>query len=228
MRYLTCLTVCCLLLLTAAGAGLSQSGRQSGDKSSRLDTAEIIRKLESKYNNAAIKAGFSQESTLEAMDITDRATGRVWFKHPGMMRWEYETPDEHAIITDGETLWIHRPADNQVVVGDALAYFGNGKGASFLSNIELIKEEFAVEQLPSQKPGFYTLKLTPREKTLDLKQILLHIEKESFLIRHVVTQNAYEDKTRITFETIEFPESIPSGKFQFDMPPGADVMEMAQ
>jgi len=228
MRYLTCLTICCLLLLMTAEAGLCQSGRQSGKDSSRLDTAEIIGKLESKYNNADIKAAFSQESTLEAMDITDRATGRVWFKHPGMMRWEYETPDEHAIITDGDTLWIHRPADNQVVVGDALAYFGNGKGASFLSNIELIKEEFAVEKLSSQKPGFYTLKLTPREKTLDLKQILLHIEEESSLIRHVVTENAYEDKTRITFENIEFPESIPSEKFQFDIPPGADVMEMAQ
>ena len=228
MRYFIYLTVCCLLSLTAAGAGLCQSGPRNGEQSNSIDTAHIIRRLEQKYNNADIKAAFSQESTLEAMDITDRASGRVWFKHPGMMRWEYESPDEHAIITDGETLWIHRPADNQVVVGDALAYFGNGKGASFLSNIELVKEEFAVEKLPSQKPGFYTLKLTPGEKTLDLKQILLHIEKESFLIRHVVTENAYEDKTRITFETIEFAESIPIGKFQFDIPPGADVMQMAQ
>lgn len=228
MRYFIYLTGCCLLFLTIAGAGLCQSGRQSEEQSNPLDKAQIIRKLEQKYNKADIKAAFSQESTLEAMDITDRATGRVWFKHPGMMRWEYETPDEHAIITDGETLWIHRPEDNQVVVGDALAYFGNGKGASFLSNIKLVKEEFAVEKLPSRKPGFHTLKLTPREKTLELKQILLHIDKESFLVRHVVTENAYEDKTRITFENIEFPESLPRGKFQFDIPSGADVMEMAQ
>lgn len=228
MRSFSYLAVCCLLLLTAAEAGLCQSARASGEQSNTLDKAQIIRKLEQKYNNADIKAAFSQESTLEAMNITDKATGRVWFKHPGMMRWEYETPDEHAIITDGKTLWIYRPADNQVVVGDALAYFGNGKGASFLSNIKLVKEEFVVEKPPSQKPGFYTLELTPREKTLDLKQILLHIDKESFLVKHVVTENAYEDKTRITFKNIVLSESIPPGKFQFAIPPGADVMQMAQ
>ena len=67
---------------------------------------EILAKLETRYNAADFTASFSQESTLKALDITDTAAGKVWFKHPGMMRWEYEHPEKYAIISDGKNLWI--------------------------------------------------------------------------------------------------------------------------
>ncbi len=222
MRFLGYTAAICLVFLAAGEAAFCEPGRQNPD----LPCQDIIQRLESRYKGTDIQAGFTQESTLEAMDITDTATGRVWFKYPGMMRWEYETPDAHAIITDGETLWIYRPEDKQVIVGDALAYFGNGKGASFLSNIELVKEEFKVEKLPEQKEGFYTLELIPREKTLDLAKILMHIDKKSLLVRHVVTENAYNDKTRISFEDIRFPDALSGERFHFDIPPGADVVQL--
>ena len=32
------------------------------------------------------------------MDITDTASGKAFFKRPGMMRWEYEEPDRQVIV----------------------------------------------------------------------------------------------------------------------------------
>ncbi len=216
--------LCALLLFTSIATGLCQS-KETG---SCMAADEIIAKLESRYGGADIQAEFVQESSLKAMDITDTATGRVWFKHPGMMRWEYQTPDAHAIITDGKTLWIHRPADNQVIMGGALTYFGNGKGASFLSNIELIKEEFKVEKVSAHKPGHYTLKLIPRQKELDLSKIFLNIERETFIVNSVSTKNAYGDETLINFKHIEFKESISASKFQFEIPPESDVVRLEE
>ena len=224
MHLLKSSIICGLLLLAIVSIGLCQSSETKTD----MTKDEIIEKLESQYGGADVQAEFVQESTLEAMDITDTATGRVWFKHPGMMRWEYETPDAHAIITDGKTLWIYRPADNQVIVGDALMYFGNGKGASFLSNIELIKEEFTVEKAAARKPGHYTLKLVPRQKELDLSEIYLNIDTNTFIANSVSTRNAYGDETRITFHHIEFKENISPAKFQFEIPGGADVVQLEE
>lgn len=224
MRFSGTSALCGLLLLAIVSVGFCQSS----EPGSSMEKDEIIAKLESRYGEADIQAEFIQESTLETMDITDTATGRVWFKHPGMMRWEYETPDAHAIVTDGETLWIHRPADNQVIVGDALTYFGNGKGASFLSNIGLIKKEFTVEKVSARKPDHYTLKLIPRQKELDISKIFLNIEKETFIVGSVSTRNAYGDETRIDFKNIEFKEGIPVSKFQFEIPPGTDEVQLEQ
>lgn len=224
MRFSGLSVVCGLLLLAIASAGFCQSS----EADSSMEKAEIIAKLESRYGEADIQAEFIQESTLEAMDITDSATGRVWFKHPGMMRWEYETPDAHAIVTDGETLWIHRPADNQVILGDALTYFGNGKGASFLSDIKLIKKEFTVEKVSGREPDHYTLELIPKQKELDISKIFLNINKETFIVGSVSTRNAYGDETRINFKNIEFREDIPASKFQFEIPPGTDVVQLEQ
>ena len=80
------------------------------------------------------------------------ASGKVYIKYPGMMRWEYEKPDRQIIITDADKLWIYRPEDNQVMTGKAPTFFRDGKGASFLSDIRLIRQKFdiSLEQDPEQ------------------------------------------------------------------------------
>ena len=78
------------------------------------------------------------------MEITDRAAGKAFFKRPGKMRWEYETPDRQTIITDNETLWIFRPEYNQVMIGKAHYFLEFGKGFSFLSYIKIIKKKLII------------------------------------------------------------------------------------
>jgi outer membrane lipoprotein carrier protein len=187
---------------------------------------EVLETLGNRFNAADFSASFTQESTLKAMDITDTAKGKVWFKHPGMMRWAYETPEQYAIITNGKTLWIYRPEDKQVMVGDAMSYFSNGKGASFLSNFKLVKESFNVSFAQPADETHYTLKLIPHQKQLDLSEIHLNIDKRSFDIDSVVSINAYGDETRITFSNLSFEPGMDASLFNFQPPKGADVVEL--
>ncbi len=107
---------------------------------SALTLDEIIGRVEKRYMDSGFSVQFVQVSTLKAMNIEDTATGRLFVKHPGMMRWEYEKPDKQTIITDGTKLWIHRPDDNQVMIGKAPSFFGDGKGAGFLSDIKRVQQ----------------------------------------------------------------------------------------
>ncbi len=191
------------------------------------DLERILDRLEKRYNAADFSADFFQESILKAMDITDTAAGRVWFKHPGMMRWAYETPEAYEIITNGRELWIYRPADRQVVTGDALAYFSNGKGASFLSNFSLVREMFAVSRAtPADAEHHYALKLIPLEKQLDLSEIFVNLDKNSLDIVSVTTLNAYGDKTTIRFTNLNFEKDMDASLFNFKIPEDADVVRL--
>ncbi len=206
---------------------------------------EILDGLEARYSSPGFTARFSQESMLKAMDISDSASGSLAIKRPGMMRWEYETPEPQTIVTDGDQLWIHRPDDNQVMVGKAPAFFKDGKGAGFLSDMNVLRDKFAIsmdigeankdmfrsdsgdESSSGSGDGYY-LKLVPEDKNLDLAAIFLAVDKESFEIEKIVTLNAYEDETRIRITDYRFGADLKNDLFRFAIPEGADVLEMEE
>jgi len=213
----------CLILAIAAISAAAGIAAENQGQAAR--TGDILERLEDRYAGRNFSADFRQESTLKAMDITDTASGHAWFKHPGKMRWEYQAPEQHVIITDGETLWIHRPADNQVIIGDAAKYFGTGKGASFLADFTLIRKAFDVS-LEKAAENHWRLKLVPEEKRIDLSAIYLKVNRQTLDIAKVVTENVYGDITRIYLDNLEFQPDMKDALFDFRVPQGADVIEM--
>jgi outer membrane lipoprotein carrier protein len=194
-----------------------------------LSVDQILDRVEKRYTNSKFSADFIQKSTLKAMGITDLATGKVYIKYPGMMRWEYEKPDRQIIVTDADRLWIYRPEDNQVMTGKAPTFFRDGKGASFLSDIRLIRQKFdiSLEQGgPAENDLFYHLKLIPREKTLDISEIRLMVSRQTFNVLQVMTLNFYGDETRIDLINSAFNVNIEDSLFSFTIPQGVDVLQI--
>jgi len=201
-------------------------GQRAFAAESDLTLEQILDRLEQHYTNKSFTAEFGQESSLKAMDITDFATGKMYVRYPGMMRWEYEKPEKQIIITDGKKLWIYRPDDNQVMTGSAPAFFSDGKGASFLSDIKLIREKFNISKVQSADDYFYELKLQPREKTLDVSDIRISVTKNTFTVIRIATYNSYGDENRIELINNTFNVKLDDSLFSFDIPPGADVLKL--
>jgi outer membrane lipoprotein carrier protein len=40
--------------------------------------------------------------------------GVAYFRRPGKMRWEYESPEKNLFLVDGKTAWFYVPADHTV------------------------------------------------------------------------------------------------------------------
>ena len=186
----------------------------------------ILEGMEQKYANSSFSAKFLQQSTIKAMELTDSATGKVYVMHPGKMRWEYEQPDRQIIITDGYKLWIYRPEDNQVMTGAAPEFFRDGKGASFLSDINLLRRKFDIVLLEGEKSLFHELKLTPREKTMDVASIRLSVSMSTFTVMRIATYNSYGDETRIELLNSEFGKVLDEDLFSFKIPEGVDVLKI--
>lgn len=193
---------------------------------SDLTLDQILGRVEKNYTGKSFQAEFVQESTIKAMDIADFASGKIFVRYPGMMRWEYEKPEKQTIITDGHKLWIYRPSDNQVLTGSAPAFFSDGKGASFLSDIKLIRQKFRISLEDSKEDFFYELKLQPLEKKLDVTDIRLAVTKKSFTVIRIITYNSYGDENRIEFTNHQFDVKLDESLFSFKIPPGADVLQL--
>jgi outer membrane lipoprotein carrier protein len=198
-------------------------------KDTNLSVDQILEQVENKYANSKFAADFIQKSTIKAMNISDMATGRVYIKYPGRMRWEYEKPDRQIIITDGDKLWVYRPDDNQVMTGKAPTFFRDGKGASFLSDIRLIRQKFDIvlkQGPPEESDLFHHLILKPREKTLDISEIRLMVSRQTFSVLQVMTLNFYGDETRIDLINFEFGVDMDDSLFSFTIPKGVDVLQI--
>ena len=193
---------------------------------SDLTLEQILERMEKHYTGNNFKAEFIQESTVRAMEITDFASGKIFVRYPGKMRWEYEKPEKQVIITDGFKLWIYRPADNQLMTGSAPDFFSDGKGASFLSDITFVRKKFNISLVESKDDFFYELKLKPLEKTQDVTDIRLSVTKKTFTIIRVVTYNSYGDENRIELLNHRFNVNLEDSLFSFDPPPGTDVLQL--
>ncbi|MDM8551413.1 outer membrane lipoprotein carrier protein LolA [Desulfobacterales bacterium HSG2] len=199
-----------------------QKTSPSGNPS--LDT--IVDRIEKRYAGPGFTARFDQKSTLKAMDITDTAYGKVFIKRPRLMRWEYESPEKQVILTDGAELWLYKPEDNQVMKGKAPEYFGDGKGASFLSDIRLVRKNFNVTP-EKDKGDYHILKLMPKEKKLDIESVYLWISKKTYDIVKVITYNTYGDENLIEMSNFQFRD-IDGSVFNFIIPEGTDILRLGE
>jgi outer membrane lipoprotein carrier protein len=196
---------------------------QGGPSSLTLD--EVISKVEERYKGADFSARFYQVSTLKVVEITDTAKGRIFVKYPGMMRWEYETPEKQIILTDGKRLWIYRPGENQVLMGKAPSFFGEGKGASFLSDIKRVRRYFDAAMEKKDKNKNYVIKLLPKKEMAGVSEIYLTVDRNRFEVVQIVTYNIYKDETRIELSRLRFEQKLDSALFRFNIPDGVDVLQ---
>ncbi|MBI9092873.1 MAG: outer membrane lipoprotein carrier protein LolA [Desulfobacterium sp.] len=212
---------CCTVLILLIFLLLSPSAFAQGNA---IGLETMLTGIENRYSGRDFTATFFQRSRLAAIDITETAQGKAFFSHPGKMRWEYQEPERHEIITNGTTLWIFRPEDKQVVQGEARTFFKAGAGGAFLSDIRLVREDYAIT-LERNDNGVAVLLLVPKKKNPEISSIKIRIFQNTFKIDRVETTNVYGDTTTLEFMDIEF-RKLPPSLFDFVVPKDTDLLFM--
>lgn len=62
---------------------------------------------------ATLRAVFLERYSESSHDARIES-GTVYFRRPGQMRWEYESPEQKLFVADGKTVWFYVPADHSV------------------------------------------------------------------------------------------------------------------
>jgi len=78
------------------------------------DTKLIATKLEARYRGAHTLAATFLERYSENGQVVRTEAGQAYFRRPGKMRWEYESPEKNVFLVDGKTAWFYVPADHTV------------------------------------------------------------------------------------------------------------------
>ena len=102
------------LFFAVIAAGVSAAANRQASTSSPADLSAIVRALEARYHGVgALRATFLERRS-EGKRAVEIESGTVYFRKPGRMRWEYESPEKKLFLTDGKYAWFYVPADHTV------------------------------------------------------------------------------------------------------------------
>ncbi|MBF0111660.1 MAG: outer membrane lipoprotein carrier protein LolA [Desulfamplus sp.] len=180
--------------------------------------------IEQRYSGKEFSATYEQTSILKALDVTEVASGRVFFSHPGKMRWEYSAPEVHQIISDGVNLWIYKPDEKQVSKGSAANFFKEGAGGAFLSDISTMRKNYNIT-INGADDSMVEMTMIPIKKNPDISSITVTVAKPDYNIKKIVTFNSYGDATELLFSNINFID-LDESMFEFSIPNGVDIIYM--
>jgi outer membrane lipoprotein carrier protein len=77
--------------------------------------SQYVHLFESRYRAAhTLQATFFEEYKDNGQTVRTEA-GTAYFRRPGKMRWEYESPEKDIFLIDGKTAWFYVPGDHTVM-----------------------------------------------------------------------------------------------------------------
>jgi len=74
----------------------------------------VVRRMESRYRSARTLQATFLERYIENGRVARVEAGIAYFRRPGKMRWEYQSPEKNLFLVDGKSAWFYVPADHTV------------------------------------------------------------------------------------------------------------------
>ena len=183
------------------------------------DARQYVDAVQNYYDKAkTYSATFEQD--YETVDgVKKKSTGVVWFKKPGMMRWDYETPESRFLISDGNFLWSWEPVYRQYCKQD-MKQSQLPTALSFLTGTGKIEDEFSVK-LSKVDGNQVALELKPSVPSLAYESIKFEILMPTAKVYRATIYDAMGNMNRITFKSPELNADLDNGSFRFEPPADA-------
>ncbi len=193
---------------------------------------EVVDLVQARYNGiSTITAKFRQVSVNKVSLMEEKSWGTVYISKPGKMRWEYEKPERRLIVSDGENVWTYLPEQNQVYVASLNEEHISRTPLMFLLGKGDLKKEFDVVSPSVKKDGkkvsSYRVDLKPHTPQMNLSQLVLEVDAESYLITKSSLYDVMNNLISIKFEQIVIDSHLPDSLFRFSPPENADIINMS-
>jgi len=191
---------------------------------------DIAQKLQNTYEQTKdLKADFIQEANIKSIKKTETEEGKVFFKNPKNMLWEYSNPKGKKLVINSQTAWLYLAKEKVAYKQKSEGIFQSKFLINFFAGTGKLKDDFLIkyaEPKAYDKEGNYLLVLTPKEKTAACNSVKMTIDKNNFYILQVSFDDVMGNSTTLKFSNISINTGVAQKIFQFRPPAGVQVLEM--
>jgi outer membrane lipoprotein carrier protein len=185
---------------------------------------EVAAALQKKYD--AIRdftADFVHESEGGLLRKKQSERGFVQVKKPGKMRWDYKAPEPKVFVSDGRRIYLHIPADNQVIVSPVPDQDQATTAVLFLVGKGNLTRDFTVTYAEAGGPDTYALRLQPKLPERDYDWLQIVVDRRTLQIRSLSAADSQGGRSSFQFSNFKENVGLSDKTFAFKIPRGADV-----
>lgn len=190
------------------------------------DVAERIQRFYKKTED--FHAEFKQVYTDVAAGEEKVNYGKVYFKKPGKMRWDYyksEGLDERkkTLVSDGKVFWVYE-LEFQQVFKQCLAKSQLPTSLKFLMGQGNLLEDFDISFADGSSEEAPKLELVPKKPTPKYKKVHFTVDSETFQVDTTTVFDPYGNTNDIDFRETKLNKNLPDSGFEFEPPEGARML----
>src|SRR5216684_8194017 len=212
--------------------------------SSITGAQNIAARMEARYRSArTLQAAFLERYTENGRVVRTEA-GMAYFRRPGKMRWEYQSPEKNLFLVDGKSAWFFVPADHTVTRVPAKQSTDWRTPLALLAGeMKLDRVCARVERATDVKPDSAAdvmLYCVPRgtdakekrsaatgtglRQTVPESAIFLEVSRATANLTRVVLRDGGRVELEFKFANWEFDPPLSGALFRFEVPPGVAIV----
>jgi outer membrane lipoprotein carrier protein len=203
-----------VLIVVAAGA----------QEPARPPAQEVAAALQKKYDSVRdFTADFVHDSEGGLLRKKQTERGLVQVKKPGKMRWDYKAPEPKVFVSDGRRIYLHVPADNQVIISPVPDADQATTAVLFLVGKGSLTRDFTVSYADGGGADAYALRLQPRLPERDYDWLQIVVDRRTLQIRSLSAADSQGGRSTFQFSNYKENVGLTDKTFEFKIPRGADV-----
>ncbi len=184
----------------------------------------IVEKIQHRYESIqSFQAGFTQELTVAASRESEERRGVLYFRHPGLIRWETVSPEPELLIVGPEVVWNYFEDEEiayRYAVEDVL---GSATVLKILSGQARLDEDFLTEVDLAEDSDVTVIRLRPRVPEPSLVEATIRVDPETFLLQQVKAVDFYGNTNQVTLHDLRLDPELEPSLFEFTPPEGVLV-----
>jgi outer membrane lipoprotein carrier protein len=222
--------------LVLAGAVFVLPGASQSPSKQNSDSAKsLAHLLEEHYRQPRTLQAIFLERYSEGEKQARVESGTVFFRRPGQMRWEYDSPEKKLFLVDGKTTWFYVPYDHTVTKAPVkessdwrtpLALLtGKADLSRLCSQINLINQS----GIPS---GHAVLRCLPKQAKIpseasEYTEVLLEVDTSSGELARINVRQPGGIGLEYRFGNWQTDIPLAGDLFRFQVPPGVAIVDGA-
>lgn len=213
-----------LLLAGSTLAARPPAVPATAQESRALSAQEVAAALQKKYDSVRdFTADFVQDSEGGVLRKKQSESGFVQVKKPGKMRWDYKKPEPKVFVSDGRRIYLHVPADNQVIISPVPDEDQATTAVLFLVGKGNLTRDFTVTFVPGASADTYGLRLQPRLPERDYDWLQMVVDRRTLQIRSLSAAESQGGRSTFQFSNFKENVGLTDKVFEFKIPRGAEV-----
>ena len=192
------------------------------------EVRSLIERMQRFYERTSdFTASFRQDYTYKSFNRTQTSTGKVTFRKPAMMRWDYEKPSPKTFVLSGEKVYAYDPEAMTLTIA-AIKSNELSTAVSFLWGVGKLEKEFSIASPPCANCKGVLLELTPRHQDPRFQRVRLEIDPKTAQVLRSVVVDPDGSENAITFSDLKTNQGTSKDLFKITPPADTQIVDLTK